>query len=82
MLNDQTKLLDVLAEEFDNHGITVDRDINGLKEINGLNLRGKSGRRGERQNTGPDDDFRGTLSSLKTIEVQPGVVLREFLDKK
>ena len=48
MIDEQTKLLEVLAEEFDSHGITVDRDINGLKEINGLNLKGgKSGRAGQ-----------------------------------
>lgn len=36
VIDENTKLLEVLAEEFDNNGIVAGRDSRGYKEINGL----------------------------------------------
>ena len=38
VINENTKLLDVLTEEFNNEGKTAGEDINGFREINGLVL--------------------------------------------
>ena len=37
-IDENTKLLDVLADEFEIQGNTTDVDINGFQEINGLNV--------------------------------------------
>ena len=43
-INESTKLLDVLAEEFEEQGLTQDVDINGLTQISGLVFKGNSGK--------------------------------------
>jgi hypothetical protein len=80
-IDKDTKLLDVLAEEFEYHGKTVDRDIRGFKEINGLKInisrvrdtsprQGLSARQGLQQTSNRDEDsYRGSLSSIKTMSV-------------
>lgn len=41
-IDENTKLLDVLADELETQGMTADVDVNGFKEINGLNFKGNT----------------------------------------
>ena len=41
-IDENTRLLDVLADEFELLGITADVDANGFQEINGLNIATRS----------------------------------------
>ena len=75
-----TKLIDVLAEEFEEKGINSSHDINGFQNISGLQFKNK---RPDRKNNDVNRaDFRGTLSSFKNITIVPGVSLKEQKDLK
>ena len=88
ILSQDTRLLDVLAQEFETGGKnSVNTDENGFAYINGLNsLTSKStshrnkksiDREGDKKN-----EFKSSLSPIKTIKMQPGVVLKEFKAEK
>ena len=81
MIEHNTRLLDVLAEEFESAGQIPDVDANGLQEITGLNIQrqDKKGGASQRQVRKRDEDYRGSLSSVKSIKIKPGVELRELV---
>ena len=87
-ITDSTKLLDVLAEEFEDQGLMQEVDINGLTQITGLVYKGNgsklSSSRGgpKNMNQHRNDDYKNTLSSLANIQLEGGVSLNEFHDDK
>ena len=79
----------MLAEEFEIAGTTADKDINGFQEINGLVYKGlienssrRTGRSSRQNLAKKEESFRGSLSAVKTMSVQPGVLLKEFIEDK
>ena len=87
ILSQDTRLLDVLAQEFETGGKnSVNTDENGFAYINGLNsLTSKSMSNRNKRSIDKEDkkhEFKSSLSPIKTIKVQPGVVLKEFKAEK
>ena len=87
-IDQNTKLLDVLAEEIELQGTAADVDINGFQEITGLNFTRKdskasnrAGTTGSKPNSAANQpaEMTGTLSAIvNKMPVAPGVVLKEF----
>ena len=77
-------MLEVLAEEFDADGKTADVDINGFAEINGLVLKDNRAHRSSKPGArnSMNDDYKGSLSAIRTMKVSPGVILKEFANDK
>ena len=82
-INRDTKLLEVLAEEFDLDGRITDVDVNGFKQIDGLNLQRNANSktassRPATRSSNIDKDQMSSLSALQNIKVASGVIFKEF----
>ena len=87
-ISQQTKLIDVLAEEYSINGLLKTVDNRGFQLINGLEARTEKRPSGARSSLGhrgsarkEEEDYTNSLSGVKTMKVQPGVILKEFNEK-
>lgn len=55
-IDEKTRLLDVLADELEGQGMTGDVDVNGFKEISGLNFKGNTTKSSSRTTHGAADN--------------------------
>lgn len=73
LVSQDTRLLDVLAQEFDAQGKSKqETDLNGFAVINGLNsITSKSGsnRYSKPNKEDKKGEFRSSLSAVKTIQM-------------
>ena len=73
LVSQDTRLLDVLAQEFDTQGKSKrETDVNGFAVISGLNsITSKSGsnRYSKPNREDRKGEFRSSLSSIKTIQM-------------
>ena len=79
-----TKLLDVLADEFEEKGLNKSVDVNGFQNISGLSSRLEKHEASELNIKDSTDEKKqkGKTSTFMKIKIAPGVSLKEQKDIK
>ena len=87
-IDNNTKLLDILADEFEEKGLNNTVDVNGFQNISGLSSRfekveeSESNLKLKEQMSGDAKKPKGKTSTFMKISIAPGVSLKECKDIK